>query len=124
MLEKATTNDPSHVDVTFVHSVPGGATSVCVVGDFNGWSSEEHPMAVEGNEARCTITLPAGTTHRFRYLLDGERWENDWQADGYAPNDFGGDDSVVDLTVIDLAGTESAPAKSKKASAKRKSVAT
>jgi hypothetical protein len=28
-------------------------------------------------------------------LLDGERWENDWAADGYAPNNFGTEDSVV-----------------------------
>ena len=34
----------------------------------------------------------------YRYLVDGERWENDWAADTYAPNDYGGDDSVVDLT--------------------------
>jgi len=28
--------------------------------------------------------------------------ENDWRADRYEPNDFGGDDSVVDLTDIEL----------------------
>jgi hypothetical protein len=42
------------------------------------------------------LTLAAGT-HRFRYLLDGVRWENDWEADDYEPNDFGGDDSVLHL---------------------------
>jgi hypothetical protein len=34
---------------------------------------------------------------RFRYLLDGERWENDWTADAYVPNSFGSDDSVVEV---------------------------
>jgi hypothetical protein len=29
--------------------------------------------------------------------LDGERWENDREADGYAPNDFGTDDSIVEV---------------------------
>jgi hypothetical protein len=44
------------------------------------------------------IELPAGRTYQYRYLVDGDRWENDWQADAYAPNDYGGDDSVIDLT--------------------------
>lgn len=26
-----------------------------------------------------------------------ERWENDWAADAYLPNDLGGDDSVIDV---------------------------
>jgi len=28
-------------------------------------------------------------------LLDGERWENAWQADWYEPNAFGSTNSVV-----------------------------
>jgi hypothetical protein len=29
--------------------------------------------------------------------VDGERWENDFAADEYAPNPFGSDDSVLKL---------------------------
>ena len=47
---------------------------------------------------QATLELPAGRRWRFRYLLDGQRWENDWAADDYLPNVHGGDDSVVDLT--------------------------
>ena len=47
-----------------------------------------------------TVDLDAGRAYRFRYLLDGQRWDNDWAADAYEPNDFGGDDSVVDLTAL------------------------
>ena len=47
-----------------------------------------------------TVGLDAGRAYRFRYLLDGQRWDNDWAADVYLPNDFGGDDSVVDLTAL------------------------
>jgi 1,4-alpha-glucan branching enzyme len=42
-----------------------------------------------------TLSLQAGREYRYRYLLDGERWENDWAADGYTPNPFGSDDSLV-----------------------------
>ena len=43
------------------------------------------------------MTLEAGQRYQFRYLLDGVRWENDWDADGYAPNPFNGENSVLDL---------------------------
>jgi hypothetical protein len=62
-----------------------------------------------------TADLEAGRTYRFRYLLDGERWDNDWAADAYVPNSFGGDDSVVDLTAL----AEAIPPAAKKAPAKK-----
>jgi len=43
------------------------------------------------------LTLKTGQSYRFRYLLDGERWENDWEADGYVENDIGDEDSLVSL---------------------------
>jgi hypothetical protein len=43
------------------------------------------------------ISLRSGRTYRFRYLLDGRRWENDWAADGYVPNSFGTEDSLLKL---------------------------
>ena len=46
------------------------------------------------------VDLEAGRTCRFRYLLDGQRGDNDWAADACLPNAFGGDDSVVDLTAL------------------------
>jgi hypothetical protein len=55
-------------------------------------------MEREGDEFVTRIALSPGRAYRFRYLLDGERWENDWAADAYVPNEFGGDDSVIDLT--------------------------
>lgn len=33
--------------------------------------------------------------YRFRYCIDGGKWRNDWCADRYEPNPFGGYDSVV-----------------------------
>ena len=42
-----------------------------------------------------TVTLEAGRHYRFKYLLDGSRWENDWAADAYVVNQFGTEDSLV-----------------------------
>jgi hypothetical protein len=74
------------------------AEQVCVVGDFNDWSPTAHPMERNGDAFVAALALAPGRSYRFRYLLDGERWENDWAADAYLPNEFGGDDSVIDLT--------------------------
>jgi 1,4-alpha-glucan branching enzyme len=43
------------------------------------------------------LELPAGREYRYRYLIDGCRWENDWCADNYSPNPYGCDDSVLIL---------------------------
>ena len=72
---------------------------VYVVGEFNGWSATALPMQLGSDgELIATVTLPVGRRYRFRYLVGGRRWENDWAADDYVTNEFGGDDSVIDLT--------------------------
>jgi len=72
------------------------ATNVSLCGEFNHWSPATHPMSPrKDGRFSTTISLEAGQTYRFRYLLDGERWENDWGADGYVPNTFGSEDSIV-----------------------------
>ncbi len=38
-----------------------------------------------------------GRQYRYRFLLDGERWENDWAAEIYLPNSFGSEDSLVTI---------------------------
>jgi hypothetical protein len=47
------------------------------------------------NGFTATLTLRHNTAYQFRYLLDGVRWENDWKADKYLPNRYGGENSVV-----------------------------
>lgn len=88
-----------HVTVTF--QIPHDtAASSAVVGDFNGWSREVTPMHPTAAGLQATVLLAPGRSYRFRYLLDDDRWVNDWQADGYVDNDYGGSDSVLDLTEL------------------------
>lgn len=75
------------------------ASTVSVVGEFNGWTDQAHPLhRLDDGSFRTEIKLPAGDRWTFRYLVDGQRWENDWAADDYVPNGLGQDNSVVDLT--------------------------
>jgi Carbohydrate-binding module 48 (Isoamylase N-terminal domain) len=85
--------------VTFELPAAAAAASVSVCGDFNDWSPTSHQLTRTDNGSfQAALELPTGRRWRFRYLLDGQRWENDWAADDYLPNGHGGDDSVVDLT--------------------------
>ena len=87
--------------VTFTVDPRAGAQAAAVCGEWNGWSAGADVMRRDAEGGfRVTVELDAGRAYRFRYLLDGQRWDNDWAADAYVANDFGGDDSVVDLTAL------------------------
>jgi 1,4-alpha-glucan branching enzyme len=95
-LEKRVSADESKVAVTFRVPSELGAKSADLVGEFTDWKLVAMQPDPDGSLA-AEFDLEAGNAYRFRYLVDGERWENDWEADGYVPNDYGGDDSVVDI---------------------------
>jgi hypothetical protein len=84
------------VPVTFTLPSEVGAGDVALCADFNNWTAGTIPLSRGGDGAwQVTVPLEPGNTYSFRYLLDGERWENAWQADRYEPNPFGSDNSVV-----------------------------
>lgn len=82
------------VDVTFALPAEVHADTVALVGEFNDWSAEDAQLE-RGSDGswRATVALEPGRS--YRYLLDGQRWENDRQADRYEPNALGSTDSVV-----------------------------
>jgi 1,4-alpha-glucan branching enzyme len=90
--------EPGSAAVTFHVPAVSAASVVAVVGDFNNWDPEHHLMSRSEAGYAITIAIAVGRRYRFRYLLDGTEWQNDWQADDYVPNRYGGDDSVLDLT--------------------------
>ena len=84
------------VDVPFSLPAEVHADRVFLCGEFNGWSTEDVQLQRSDDGAwQAIVALEPGRAYRYRYLLDGDRWENGWQADGYVPNPYGGDDSVV-----------------------------
>jgi hypothetical protein len=85
---------PVVVIFTLPAAVP--AESVALCGDFNDWSADATPLEL-GSDGywRVAVALQPGCSYRYRYLINGKRWENAWDADGYVPNAYGGTDSVV-----------------------------
>lgn len=96
MITKTPAKRGSTTKVTF-ELPPGTAVErAWLCGEFNDWSQEATPLArrKDGRHS-VTLSLPQGRSFRFKYLIDGERWENDSNADEYIDNGFGSKDSVV-----------------------------
>ena len=45
------------------------------------------------------LNLEAGKEYQFRYLLDGQKWENDWNADKYVPAPYSNAENSVVITI-------------------------
>jgi 1,4-alpha-glucan branching enzyme len=82
--------DKTRCAVTFTlpkEAAPDSRT-VAVAGSFNDWSADRNPMkrARDGSYS-LQLDLEAGKTYEFRFVIDGVRWENAWNADKYVWND-------------------------------------
>ena len=64
------------------------ATSVAVVGDFNGWSGTSHPMVRSGSVWTSVVALPPGD-YVFMYLVNGTEWVTPPNAMALVPDGFG-----------------------------------
>lgn len=98
MIRKIYTKTGRSCRVTFELPAEVGAETAILCGEFNEWNETAKPMK-QGKDGSFTqtISLKPGQSYRFRYLLDGQRWENDWEADDYLLNSFGSDDSLVQV---------------------------
>lgn len=73
-----------------------GAQTINLVGDFNDWDQNATQMQqLKDNSFKAVIELSKDNEYQYKYLLDGERWENDWKADKYTSSPYGEDNSVV-----------------------------
>ena len=121
-IEKRTSSDSGKVTVTFRVPADAGAHAAELVGEFTEWT----PVAMTpggGGDHVVAVDLDAGASYRFRYRLDGDRWINDWAADGYVPNNYGSEDSVVDLTRFESLPEAEPASKPKRPRAPRKAAA-
>lgn len=96
MLKKRYYKGGNKCRVWFYLPTQVNAETANLVGDFNDWDKTANPMKMKKDGTFYTaVTLDTGNEYQFRYLLDSERWENDWEADDYQPNELGEENSVV-----------------------------
>ena len=65
------------------------AESVHVVGEFNEWNKEATPMKpLKNGSFSTTVELPKDQEYQFRYLVDGQDWKNEDEADKFVATPF------------------------------------
>ena len=85
------------VDVVFSLPAETRAERVTLCGDFNDWSTEGISLS-RGDDRSWSITVPLTPgTYRYKFLLDGETWENGPDADRQ-DNAYGTQDSVIEVS--------------------------
>ncbi len=95
MISKQFTPKRTICKVTFKVPADWAQESVSVVGEFNDWDAEANKLERKNGGWETVVRLQPETETRFRYFIDGSKWENDDQADAYAANEFGSEDSVL-----------------------------
>jgi len=72
--------------VTFTVAADQQVESVALAGDFNQWDPQALPMKKNKQGVFSTsLNLPKDQSYQFRYVINGEQWVNDDQADSYLP---------------------------------------
>ena len=81
MIRRSKVAKSSDVKITFTLPQDQPAGAVSVVGDFNNWTPGKHVLAKRANGTRSVaITVPSGSSYRFRYLGENGHWFDDDQA--------------------------------------------
>lgn len=99
MINKQPSKKGKSVRVVFELPADAASDSVNVVGDFNGWDESKDAMKFDAKSGvwKKAISVKPGASYEFRYLVDGQDWRNDEQADGYSPNPYYGQNSVLSV---------------------------
>lgn len=88
-------------NVTYVQFVLAakGAKSVAVAGDFNDWQQEGVELRdTDGDGVWTALVALRPGLHKYMFLVDGERWQTDPEAEGYVDDGFGMRNAVITVT--------------------------
>lgn len=102
MITKAYSKDGKSCKVTFELSpdfvTQHGAKTIHLAGEFNDWNYPELKLTKRKTGGfYTTVKLDAGKSYQFRYVVNESEWVNDNEADAYASNGAGEDNSVVNV---------------------------
>ena len=81
MIRRSKVAKSDDIKVTFALPQDNPSGMVSVVGDFNDWTPGKHVLAKRANGTRSVaVTVPAGSSFRFRYLGENGHWFDDEEA--------------------------------------------
>ena len=73
------------------------AKEVFLVGDFNNWSPEKHPMQRDENGMWNKRVMLSSGNHEYKFLVDGQ-WKEDPRNNRRCANCFGSYNSIINLS--------------------------
>ena len=88
------------VYVQFTLDAPD-ARSVAVSGDFNQWSGDAALEDADGDGIWTLRVAVEPGVHEYMFVVDGERWVTDPNADRYADDGFGNRNAVLAVALPD-----------------------
>ena len=90
---------PGMKDVTFKYEPQiDDIISVYLAGSFNNWATKKLEMKDEDGDGtyEITISLKPGT-YEYKFVVNGSMWKKDPHSEDYAPDGFGGLNSVINV---------------------------
>ncbi|WP_018478808.1 isoamylase early set domain-containing protein [Pontibacter roseus] len=94
MIQKTYMKTKDQCKVKFAVSIEG-ADRVEILGLNDDWQNPIAMSRKKNGTFECVQTIPKNSTHEFKYLVDGTDWRNEPDADGEAPNEYGGTNSLL-----------------------------
>ncbi|MAO65569.1 MAG: glycoside hydrolase [Balneola sp.] len=95
MISKEFTPKRTVCKVTLTIPEEWAEKEVAVAGTFNNWDTDADKLEKKKGGWTTTLRLKPENEYKFKYFIDGERWENDDAADEYVTNEHGTEDSVI-----------------------------
>ena len=75
-------------------------------------------MSNGGGTYKADVELEPGD-YQFRYLVDAQEWQNDWEAEGYTASGYNSDNCLLQLEPVAVAAPAKKKAPAKKTAAKK-----
>lgn len=90
--------DEARTPVTFLFRPASEPTLVTVAGTFNDWNPRATPLGDPDGDGVWSITLRLEPgRYQYKFVVNGTEWFTDESAAGFAPDGFGGRNSLLDI---------------------------
>jgi 1,4-alpha-glucan branching enzyme len=72
------------------------ATKVSIVGTFNDWNKDTHPLSLENGIWKARINLKPGK-HEYQFVINDTDWIVDPKRDNSVENKYDGKNSIIEV---------------------------
>lgn len=96
MVQKTYFKTKDYCKVKFTYNAQNAET-IEIMGLNSDWQNSKLMSRKKDGTFTCDVSLPKGSRHEFKYLINETDWVNEPEADSELPNEFGGINSVIVL---------------------------